>query len=158
MLFTAKGIEPSDITSISPFRKSRCVSLVKAEWPFAWMLLQKSVVSKDHQFKSETWWWNEQVDEAIRFKIYSALKKGGMIAEITGAKTAHIDAKRMTKRAVWLAKSEAENIARAHGCVRNDSETHSTGVTGLQSSNTVSCTLAFITYIFCTNWIEMALG
>ena len=110
MLFTAKGLEPSDITSISPFRKSRCVSLVKAEWPFAWMLLQKYVVSMNHQCKSETWWWNEQVDEAIRFKIYSALKKGGMIADTTGAKTAHIDAKRVPKRAVCLAKSEAENI------------------------------------------------
>ena len=42
--------------------------------------------------------------------------------------------------------------AGTHGCVRNDSETHSTGVTGLhsrlvQSSNTVSCvSLSFRTH------------
>ena len=59
--------------------------------------------------------------------------------------------------------------------MRNDSETHSTGVTGfalpaspvVQSSNTVSrvslsfrthpCVLAFITHILCINGIEMTL-
>ena len=66
-------------------------------------------LSKNHQWKPETWWWNEEVDKAIlenhaRFKVYSALTKGGMATEAKKAKTAYIDA----KHAVWLAKSEAE--------------------------------------------------
>ena len=37
--------------------------------------------------------------------------------------------------------------ARTHGCVQKDSEMHPTGVTGLQSSNTVSCvSLTFRTH------------
>ena len=52
-------------------------------------------------------------------------------------------------------------IARTHGYVQNDSETHSTGVTRLHSRlrrsfNPVTQSLAFNTYIFCTNGIEMA--
>ena len=70
-------------------------------------------LSKNHQWKSETWWWNEEVNKAIqkkraRFKAYSALKKGGMTAEAKRTKPVYIDAKRMAKRAVWLAKFEAE--------------------------------------------------
>ena len=46
--------------------------------------------SKNHQWKSETW-WNEQVGKAIqeklaRFKSYNDLKKVGMVAEAMGAK------------------------------------------------------------------------
>ena len=43
-------------------------------------------------------------------------------------------------------------IARTHGCVRNDSETHETVL--------LDCTTgeAFITYIFCKNGIEMTFG
>ena len=43
-----------------------------------------------------------------RFKVYSALKKGGTTAEGKGAKTAYINAKRVAKHDIWLAKSEAE--------------------------------------------------
>ena len=48
-------------------------------------------LSKNHQWKSETWWWNEQVDEATRekharFKAYSAMEKGGMTAGGQGGK------------------------------------------------------------------------
>ena len=47
--------------------------------------------SKNHQWKPEMWWWTEEVDKAIsgkraRFKVYSALKKGGMAAEAKEAK------------------------------------------------------------------------
>ena len=70
-------------------------------------------IYKNHLWKPEAWWWNEEVDKAIkekhaRFKVYSALKKGGMTAEAKEAKIAHIDAKYLVKHAVWLAKSEVE--------------------------------------------------
>ena len=42
------------------------------------------------------------------FKVYSALNKGGMMAEAEETKTAYIDAKHVTKHAIWLAKSEVE--------------------------------------------------
>ena len=37
-------------------------------------------LTKNHQWKPETWWWTEEVDKAIQekyawFKVYSALKK-----------------------------------------------------------------------------------
>ena len=52
---------------------------------------------------------NEAIREKrARFKAYNALKKESMSAEAKQAKTAYIDAKRLAKRAVWLAKSEAE--------------------------------------------------
>ena len=46
-------------------------------------------LSKNHQWKPETWWWNEEVHKAIQekcvpFKVYSALKKRGITAEATG--------------------------------------------------------------------------
>ena len=74
------------------------------------------VLSKNCHWKYETWWWNEQVDEAIpekraRFKANSALEKGGMAVEAKGAKTAYIDAKCKAKHAIWLPKSEAEEFA-----------------------------------------------
>ena len=47
-------------------------------------------------------------EKRARFKAYSALKKEGMTAEVKGAKTAYIDTKHVAKRAVRLAKSEAE--------------------------------------------------
>ena len=70
-------------------------------------------LSKNHPLRPETWWWNEQVDEAIqkkhvRFKVYKALRKGGKMAEAKEAKTAYIDTKHVAKHTVWLARSEAE--------------------------------------------------
>ncbi|CAH1263777.1 Hypp2763 [Branchiostoma lanceolatum] len=71
--------------------------------------------SKNHQWKPETWWWDDQVDEAVsekraRFKVYNSLKKQGKTAEAKVAKTAYIEAtsKRHAKHTVWQAKSEAE--------------------------------------------------
>ena len=66
---------------------------------------------KNHLWKPEAWWWNEEVDKAIkekhaRFEVYSALRKWGMTAEAKEAKSADIDAKSLAKHAVWLAKSE----------------------------------------------------
>ena len=90
-----------------------CKSLwVSQSWRTpCWMLPPKFVVSP-HQSKPKTWWWNEEVDNAIqenrsRFRVHSAPKKGGMAAEAKG-KTAYFDAKRVAKHAVWLAKSGAK--------------------------------------------------
>ena len=69
-------------------------------------------LTKNHQWKPETWWWNERVEEAVlekraRFKAYNTLKKGGKTDEAKEAEAAYRDAKRVAKRVVWLAKSEA---------------------------------------------------
>ena len=42
-------------------------------------------LSKNHQWRLETWWWKKQVDEIIQgkhawFKAYNTLKKGGKMA------------------------------------------------------------------------------
>ena len=71
-------------------------------------------LSNNHQWKPETLWGNEEVDKAIqenraRYKVYSALKTGGMTPAAKRAKTAYIDAKRVAKHSVCLAKSEVEN-------------------------------------------------
>ena len=68
---------------------------------------------KNHQWRPETWWWSEQMDEAVQgkrawFNAYKARKKGDKTAEAKQAEAAYIDAKRMAKHAIWLAKSEAE--------------------------------------------------
>ena len=70
-------------------------------------------VSRNHQWRPETWWWNDRVDDAIkekrsRYKTYNALKKSGNVTESREAKTAYNEAKRIAKHVVWLAKSEAE--------------------------------------------------
>ena len=72
-------------------------------------------MSKNHQWKPETWWWNERVTEAVetkrsRFKAFNALKKQGLGESDAGkeARAAYTEAKRLAKQVVWLAKSEAE--------------------------------------------------
>ena len=70
-------------------------------------------LSRNQHWKPETWWWKEKVDKVIQekcaqFMVYSALKRGGVMAEAKQEKNAYIDAKHMAKRVVWLAKSEAE--------------------------------------------------
>ena len=70
-------------------------------------------LSTNHQWRPETWWWNEQVDETIQekcaqFKAYKALKKGSKMAEAKEAEATYKNAKSMAKHAVWLAKAEAE--------------------------------------------------
>ena len=116
------------------------IALQKLKGPLLDAVTDVCGLSKNHQWKSETWWWNEQVDKVIRekrarFKAYSALKKGGMTAEVKGAKTAYIDTKHVAKHVVWLAKSEAEkevfarifpecngvfNIAKQMDCTNQD--------------------------------------
>ena len=68
-------------------------------------------MSKKHRWKPETWWWDDHIEEVVqekrtRFKIYNNLKKQGKAAE--AAKAEYNEAKRVAKRAVWLAKSRAE--------------------------------------------------
>ena len=70
-------------------------------------------LSKNHQWKRETWWWDEKVEDAVktkraRFKDYKTLAKAGHTHKAASAKAAYSEAKRSAKRAVWLAKSEAE--------------------------------------------------
>ena len=70
-------------------------------------------LSKPHRWRPETWWWNDRVEDAVcekrsRFKAYNALRKAGKSAEANEAKLAYNEAKRVAKRVVWLAKSEAE--------------------------------------------------
>ena len=70
-------------------------------------------LSKNHQWRTETMWWNEQVYKAIQekraqFKDYKALKKGGKMAEAKEAETTYNDAKCVAKHPVWLQRLEAE--------------------------------------------------
>jgi len=70
-------------------------------------------LSKNHQWRAETWWWNDSVEDAvkekrIRYIAYNALKKVGKVVEAKEAKTAYNEAKRVAKCVVWLAKSEDE--------------------------------------------------
>ena len=70
-------------------------------------------LSRNHQWKRETWWWNDHVEAAIaekraHFKAYNVLRKRGNTPEATVAKTDYDAAKRVAKRVVWQAKSEAE--------------------------------------------------
>ena len=69
--------------------------------------------SKNHKWKFETWWWDEEADKTIQekrawFKAHSSLKRGCMTMEAKWAKNAYIDVKRVAKCAVCLAKSEAK--------------------------------------------------
>ena len=66
--------------------------------------------SRKHQWKRQTWWWNERVDRAIRakrahFKTYRKLKKRGDTVGAQAAKEAYLEAKRHAKSEVWLAMS-----------------------------------------------------
>ena len=70
-------------------------------------------LSKNHQWKPETWWWDERVEDAIaekraRYKTYKALAKAGKHDEAKSAKAEYNEAKRAAKHVVWLTKSEAE--------------------------------------------------
>ena len=57
--------------------------------------------SMNNQWRTETWWWNAQVDEAIKdnhaqFKAYKALKKGSKSTEAWEAKATYNVAKHVT--------------------------------------------------------------
>ena len=81
------------------------ITLSQLGQSWSWMLQLKSAVSPaTHHWRSETWWWNEQVGEAIQekrawFKVYNALKKGGISADAKEIKTAYIDVKHVAKYA-----------------------------------------------------------
>ena len=75
--------------------------------------------SSKHQWRPETWWWDDGVEDAInekrnRYMTYKKLRKQGHMPETIAAKEAYNLAKRVSKHVVWLAKSEAEKEAFAH--------------------------------------------
>ena len=88
----------------------------------AWMKLKGPLLdaasdvcglSKNHKWRPITWWWDDGVEDAVQakrtcYKAYNTLRKEGKTSEAKEAKTAYINAKRVAKRVVWLAKSEAE--------------------------------------------------
>ena len=63
-------------------------------------------VSSNHPWRKQTWWWNNQVEEAVREKrrCFKLWKAGG-------SRAAYNTAKRTSKRVVHQAKSEAEKVA-----------------------------------------------
>ena len=66
----------------------------------------------NHQWKRQTWWWNGSVDGAVKGKNhYKALKQlqiQELFEEANIVKEAYNESKRVAKRLIWLAKSEAE--------------------------------------------------
>ena len=62
--------------------------------------------STKHQWRKQTWWWNNVVDNAIKEKrkCYKAWKAGG-------SREAYNAAKRVSNRAVFHAKNEAQKAA-----------------------------------------------
>ena len=63
-------------------------------------------VSSNHPWRKQTWWWNNQVEEAVREKrrCFKLWKAGG-------SRAAYNTAKRTSNRAVYQARSEAEKVA-----------------------------------------------
>ena len=63
-------------------------------------------VSSNHPWRKQTWWWNNQVEEAVREKrrCFKLWKAGG-------SRAAYNTAKRTPNRVVHQAKSEAEKVA-----------------------------------------------
>ena len=84
-------------------------------------------LSKYHQWKRETWWLDDKVDEAIKtkcacFRACKALVKNRRLTEANEAKAAYNKAKPLAKRVVWQAKFAAgkdkfANISPNDGCV-----------------------------------------
>ena len=72
--------------------------------------------SSGHQWRRQTWWWNEQVNTAIKskralFKSYMSLRKRGDTPEARTAREDYLKAKRHARHEVWLAKSAASGEA-----------------------------------------------
>ena len=65
---------------------------------------------------SETWWWNEAVDQAVKEKrrLWKDWKSGRICKEV------YLEAKRKSKRAVYEARSESERIKFANIENRDD--------------------------------------
>ena len=69
-------------------------------------------LSSPHQWRPETWWWNDKVDAAIKskralYKTYKSLRKQGDTPGVAKAKADYDIAKRHARREVWLAKQAA---------------------------------------------------
>ena len=69
-------------------------------------------LSSQHQWRPETWWWNDKVDAAIKskralYKTYKSLRKQGDTPGVAKAKADYDIAKRHARREVWLAKQAA---------------------------------------------------
>ena len=63
-------------------------------------------VSSNHPWRNQTWWWKNQVEEAVREKCrYFKLWKAG------GSRAAYNTTKRTSNCVVHQAKSEAEKVA-----------------------------------------------
>ena len=88
----------------------------------AWSVLKNTLLetasevcgfTRNHQWKKETWWWNDRVDTAItekrkHFKTYNTLNSRGNTPDAIKAKAKYNAAKYVAKQAVREAKSEAE--------------------------------------------------
>ena len=71
-------------------------------------------LSSQHQWRPETWWWNDKVDAAIKskralYKTYKSLRKQGDTPGVAKAKADYDIAKRHARREVWLAKQAASS-------------------------------------------------
>ena len=87
--------------------------MVKTEDPLLETASEVCGLSKKHQWKRETWWWDDKVEEAVMkkrecFKRHIALAKAGQTREAEDAKAAYNEAKRLAKHVVWQAKSVTE--------------------------------------------------
>ena len=80
-----------------------------------WKLLRESLheaavqvcgVSKKHHWRKETWWWNDQVESAVKEKrkLYKVWKTGG-------SREAYNAAKCFARRAVYIARNAAQRVA-----------------------------------------------
>jgi len=105
------------ITATATAAADASTSQVESAWsklkrPLLDTVIEVCGVSKNHQWKLETWWWNECVEDAVQekcacFKAYNNLRKQGLTTEANAAKTVYNDAKRVAKRVIWLAKLAA---------------------------------------------------
>ena len=109
----------SNITSpVSETANDKPSNVVEAAWtnlkgPLLAAAAEVCGITKKHQWKRETWWWNGDVEDAVQrkrlsFKKYKTLLGQGKTAEAKEAKSEYDSAKRVAKHVVWLAKSEAE--------------------------------------------------
>ena len=60
-------------------------------------------VSSNHTGRKQTWWWNKQVEEAVKEK-----RRCFKLCKAGGSRAAYNSAKRASNRAVYQAKNEAE--------------------------------------------------
>ena len=63
-------------------------------------------VSSNHPWRKQTWWWNNQVEEAVREK-----RRCHKLCKAGGSRAAYNTAKRTSNCVVHQAKSEAEKVA-----------------------------------------------